>query len=100
MREREQKKKELREIIEIEQKGREEKEWRENEEEEQREKHEKESLLTPVTCIVEMESLKGDNDALNYCSHSHHDFAFTLGTLTNPSIFVLVPREDLYIKEQ
>ena len=76
------------------------KERQEKEEKEQREKHEKESLLTPLTCMVEMKSLKGDDDVLNCCSHSHHDFAFSLGTLTNPSPFVLMPREDLYIKEQ
>jgi len=95
MREREQKMKELR--------GRKEKELKERpkkEEEEQRKKHEKESLLTPLTCMVEMESFKGDDNALNYCSHLHHHFAFSLGTLTNPSPFVLMPREDLYIKEQ
>jgi len=40
-------------------KKREEKERREKEEDEQREKHEKESLLTPLTCMVEMRSLKG-----------------------------------------
>jgi len=79
---------------------REEKEQREKEEDEQSEKHEKESLLTPLTCMVEMKSLKGDDNALNCCSHSHHDIAFSLGTLTNPSLFVLMPREDLYIKEQ
>jgi len=37
----------------------EEKEQREKEEDEQREKHEQESLLTPLTCMVEMKSLKG-----------------------------------------
>ena len=87
---REQKMKELRE--------RKEKLLREREEKEQREKHENESLLTPVACMVEMKSLKGDDNVLNCCSHSHHDFS--LGTLTNPSLFVLMPREDLYIKEQ
>ena len=40
-------------------KKREEKERREKEEDEQREKHEKDSLLTPLTCMVEMKSLKG-----------------------------------------
>jgi len=92
MREREQKMKELKE--------REDKEQRAKEEEEQREKHENKSLLTLLTCMVEMKSLKGDDNALNCCSHSHHDFAFSLGTLTNPSLFVLMPREDLYLKEQ
>ena len=81
-------------------KKREEKERREKEEDEQREKHEKKSLLTPLTCMVEMKSLKGDDNALNCCSHSHHDIAFSLGTFTNPSLFVLMPREDLYIKKQ
>jgi len=90
MREREQKMKKLRE--------RKEKLLREREEKEQREKHENESLLTPLACMVEMKSLKGDDNVLNCCSHSHHDFS--LGTLTNPSLFVLMPREDLYIKEQ
>jgi len=99
MREREQKMKELRERKEQELQEREEKEQRAKEEEEQREKHEKESLLTPLTCMVEMKSLKGDDNALNCCSHSHHDFSFSLGTLTNPSLFVLMPREDLYLKE-
>jgi len=55
----------------------EEKERREKEEDAQREKHEKESLLTPLTCMVEMKSLKGDDNALNCCSHSHHDIAFS-----------------------
>jgi len=50
--------------------------------------------------MVEMKSLKRDDNALNCCSHSHHDIEFSLGTLTNPSLFVLMPREDLYIKEQ
>jgi len=100
MREREQKMKELRERKEQELQEREEKEQKAKEEEEQKEKHEKESLLTPLTCMVGMKSLKGDDNALNYCSHSHHDFSFSLGTLTNPSLFVLMPREDLYIKEQ
>ena len=89
---------EIRERKEL--KEREEKERRGKEEEEQREKHEKESLLTLLTCMVEMKSLKGDDNAFNCCSHSHHDFSFSLGTLTNPSLFVLMPREDLYIKEQ
>jgi len=100
MREREQKMKELREKKEQELQEREEKEQRAKEEEEQIEKHKKESLLTPLTCMVEMKSLKGDDNALNCCSHSHHDFSFSLGTLTNPSLFVLMPSEDLYIKEQ
>ena len=91
---------EIRERKDKELKEREEKERREKEEEEQRKKHEKESLLTPLTCMVEMKSLKGDDNALNCCSHSHHDFSFSLGTLTNPSLFVLMPRKDLYIKEQ
>jgi len=69
-------------------------------EEEQREKHKNESLLTHLKFIVEMKSLEGDDNALNCGSHSHHDLAFSLGTLTNPSLFVLMPREDLYIKEQ
>ena len=77
------------------------KKWqREKEEEEQREKHKKESLLIPLTCMVEMKSLKRDDNALNCCSHSHNHFSFSLGTLTNPSHFVLMLREDLYIKEQ
>ncbi|QCE03938.1 hypothetical protein DEO72_LG8g1970 [Vigna unguiculata] len=63
--------KKLRERKEKKLKEREEKEQRAKEEEEQREKHENESLLTPLTCMVEMKSLKGDNNA-----------------------------EDLYIKEQ
>jgi len=50
--------------------------------------------------MVEMKSLKRDDNSLNCCSHSHHDSAFSLGTLTNPSLFVLMPREDLYIKEK
>jgi len=50
--------------------------------------------------MIEMKSLKGDDNALNCCSHSHHDIAFSLGTLSNPSLFVLMPRKDLYIKEQ
>jgi len=50
--------------------------------------------------MVEMKSLKEDDNALNCYSHSHHDIAFSLGTLTNPSLFVLMPREDLYITEQ
>ena len=29
-------------------------------------------------------------------SHSPHDFAFSLGTPTNPSLFVLMPRKDLF----
>ena len=89
---------EIRERKEL--KEREEKERRGKEEEEQREKHEKESLLTLLTCMVEMKSLKGDDNAFNCCSHSHHDFSFSLGTLTNPSLFVLMPREDVNIKEQ
>jgi len=89
---------EIRERKEL--KEREEKERRGKEEEEQREKHEKESLLTLLTCMVEMKSLKGDDNAFNCCSHSHHDFSFSLGTLTNPSLFVLMPREDLNIKAQ
>ena len=97
MREREQKMKELRERKEQELQEREEKEQKAKEEEEQKEKHEKESLVTPLTCMVGMKSLKGDDNALNCCSHSHHDFS--LGTLTNPSLFVLMPREDLYLKE-
>jgi len=100
MREREQKMKELRERKEKELKEQEEKEQRAKEEEEQREKHENESLLTPLTCMVEMKSLKGDDNALNCCSHSHHDFSFSLGTLTKPSLFVLMPRKDLYINEK
>ncbi|QCD93473.1 hypothetical protein DEO72_LG5g1548 [Vigna unguiculata] len=63
--------KELRERKEQELQEREEKEQRAKEEEEQREKHEKESLLTPLACMVEMKSLKGDDNV-----------------------------EDLYIKEQ
>ena len=50
--------------------------------------------------MVEMKSLKADDNALNCCSHSQHDFAFSLGTLTNTSLFVLMLKEDLYIKEQ
>ncbi|QCD82758.1 hypothetical protein DEO72_LG2g3099 [Vigna unguiculata] len=52
---------EIRERKEL--KEREEKERRGKEEEEQREKHEKESLLTLLTCMVEMKSLKGDDNA-------------------------------------
>jgi len=81
-------------------KEREEKEQRAKEEEEQREKHKNESLLITLKFMVEMKSLKGDDNALTRCSHSHHDFAFSLGTLTKPSLFVLMPREKLYIKEQ
>jgi len=81
-----------------------EKERKENErqekEEEQRDKQENESLLTHLTCMVMMKSLKGDYNVLNCCSHSPYDFAFSLGTLTKPSLFVLIPSEDLYIKEQ
>jgi len=98
--EREQRKKALIEIKVNKLREKKKKERREKEEEEQREKHEKESLLIPLTCMVEMKSLKGDDNALNCYSHSHHDFEFSLGTLTNPSPFVLMPREDLYIKEQ
>ena len=100
MREREQKMKDLRERKEQELKEREEKEQRVKEEEEQREKHKNESLLTHLKFMVEMKSLEGDDNALNCGSHSHHDLAFSLGTLTNPSLFVIMPREDLYIKEK
>ncbi|QCD82383.1 hypothetical protein DEO72_LG2g2719 [Vigna unguiculata] len=96
----EQKKKSLIEIKENKLREKKKKERREKEEEEQREKHEKESVLIPLTCMVEMKSLKGDDNALNCCSRSHHHFAFSLGTLTNPSPFVLMPREDLYIRGQ
>jgi len=92
---------ELKERKEQELKEREEKEQRaKEEEEEQREKHKNKSRLTPLKFMVEMKSLKGDDNTLNRCSHSHHDFAFSLGTLTKPSLFVLMPREDLYIKKQ
>jgi len=81
-------------------KKREEKERREKQEDEQREKLRE--WVSPHTLDMHGwdEILKGDENALNCCSHSHHDIAFSLGTLTNPSLFVLMPREDLYIKEQ
>ena len=96
-RERENAKRELKEMWkkarqEKELKKREKKERREKEEDEQREKHKKESFLTPLTCMIEMKSLKGDDNAVNCCSYSHHDIAFSLGTLTNPSLFFLRPR--------
>jgi len=33
-------------------------------------------------------------------SHAYHASTFSLGKLTNPSLFVLMHREDLYFKEQ
>jgi len=98
--EKEQRKKELIEIKENEVREKKKKEQQEKEEEERREKQEKESFLTPLTYMVETKSLKGDCNILNCCSHSHHDFSFSLGTLTHSSFFILMPREDLYIKEQ
>jgi len=98
--EREQRKKALIEIKKNELRKKKKKERQKKEEEKRREKHEKKSFLTPLTYMVEIESLKGDCNILIYCSHSHHDFSFSLGTLTHPSSFVLMPRDDLYIKEQ
>jgi len=37
---------------------------------------------------------------LYYCSHLHHDYAFSMGKHTNLSPFVLIPTKYLYIIKQ
>lgn len=61
---------------------------------------EDESFPLPLTCMTEAKSMKEDYTTENGYPRLHHNSTFSLGQLTKPSPFVLMPKEDLHIKEQ